>query len=212
MRGAASRDFKWARFHSTSMLHSVHFLGSAGEWRHSWQYDLLEKPADGGARPELELLLPTGHARIFRPNATGWAPLSAYKESIAAVGDGYEITTGSGAKLRFVRVGGKLQMQSLTDAHGLITRLDYDAQGTLAKVTDPAGHFLALAYRDVPLQRGRVTDSAGWVDSDYLGIDQGPIVAMIENHRSGLVWEHMRGEPAIRTGLKRAGFTGGWLG
>jgi hypothetical protein len=65
---------------------------------------------------------------------------------------------------------------------------------------------------DVPLQRGRVTDRAGWVDSDYLGIDQGPIVAMIENHRSGLVWEHMRGEPAIRAGLQRAGFSGGWLG
>ncbi|MDB5681563.1 MAG: Tat pathway signal protein [Sphingomonas bacterium] len=65
---------------------------------------------------------------------------------------------------------------------------------------------------DVPIQRGRVTDRAGWVDSDYLGIDQGPIVAMIENHRSGLVWEHMRGEPAIRTGLQRAGFSGGWLG
>ncbi|MEO5493942.1 MAG: glucoamylase family protein [Sphingomonas sp.] len=65
---------------------------------------------------------------------------------------------------------------------------------------------------DVPLQRGRVTDTAGWVDSDYLGIDQGPIVAMIENHRSGLVWAHMRGEPAVKLGLKRAGFTGGWLG
>jgi hypothetical protein len=64
---------------------------------------------------------------------------------------------------------------------------------------------------DVPLQRGRVTDRAGWVDSDYLGIDQGPIVAMIENHRSGLVWEHMRGEPAVKAGLQRAGFTGGWL-
>jgi hypothetical protein len=65
---------------------------------------------------------------------------------------------------------------------------------------------------DVPLQRGRVTDKAGWVDSDWLGIDQGPIVAMIENHRSGLVWDRMRKVPAIRTGLQRAGFTGGWLG
>lgn len=66
--------------------------------------------------------------------------------------------------------------------------------------------------RDVPLQRGRVTDTAGWVDSDYLGIDQGPIVAMIENHRSGLVWKYMRDDPAVKLGLKRAGFTGGWLG
>jgi len=51
----------------------------------------------------------------------------------------------------------------------------------------------------------------GWVDNDYLGIDQGPIIAMIENHRSDLVWRTMRGNPAIRLGLERAGFTGGWL-
>jgi hypothetical protein len=52
----------------------------------------------------------------------------------------------------------------------------------------------------------------GWVDGDYLGIDQGPIVAMIENWRSGLVWNEMRESPYIRLGLERAGFTGGWLG
>jgi len=35
---------------------------------------------------------------------------------------------------------------------------------------------------------------------------------MIENHRSGMIWEAMRSHPAIRRGLQRAGFTGGWLG
>lgn len=51
----------------------------------------------------------------------------------------------------------------------------------------------------------------GWVDHDYLGIDQGPIVIMIENLRTGLVWNIMKKNPYIVTGLKRAGFTGGWL-
>ena len=52
----------------------------------------------------------------------------------------------------------------------------------------------------------------GWFDTDYLGIDQGPIVLMIENYRSEFVWK--RDASAIRTscrGLRRAGFTGGWL-
>src|SRR5438876_11062179 len=52
----------------------------------------------------------------------------------------------------------------------------------------------------------------GWIDVDYLGIDQGPIIAMIENYRSGLVWETMKKNPHVVQGLKRAGFTGGWLG
>nr|WP_253930665.1 glucoamylase family protein [Lewinella sp. W8] len=51
----------------------------------------------------------------------------------------------------------------------------------------------------------------GWFDVDYLGIDQGPILIQLENHRSGLVWELMKKNPYIRKGLRRAGFAGGWL-
>ncbi len=50
-----------------------------------------------------------------------------------------------------------------------------------------------------------------WVDRDYLGIDQGPIVLMIENYRSGFLWNLMKKNPYIVQGLKRAGFEGGWL-
>jgi len=51
----------------------------------------------------------------------------------------------------------------------------------------------------------------GWVDNVYLGIDQGPIVLMIENWRSDFVWNVMKKNPYIRKGLERAGFEGGWL-
>jgi hypothetical protein len=62
-----------------------------------------------------------------------------------------------------------------------------------------------------PVKQGRVVPGAGWFDTDYLGIDQGPILAMIENHRSGFVWSVMRRNPHIQKGLLRAGFRGGWL-
>ena len=64
---------------------------------------------------------------------------------------------------------------------------------------------------DLPVQHGRVIPGTGWFDTDYIGIDQGPIVAMIENHRTGLVWETMKRNPHIVRGLRAAGFTGGWL-
>jgi hypothetical protein len=51
----------------------------------------------------------------------------------------------------------------------------------------------------------------GWVSPWHFGIDQGPIILMIENYRSGLIWSLMRRCPAIITGLRRAGFTNGWL-
>jgi hypothetical protein len=65
---------------------------------------------------------------------------------------------------------------------------------------------------NVPLEHGRCIPGFGWVASDYIGIDQGPIIAMIENFRSGLVWRTMSKNGHLRRGLDRAGFTGGWLG
>src|SRR6188472_452194 len=50
-----------------------------------------------------------------------------------------------------------------------------------------------------------------WVTPYHFGIDQGPVVLMIENYRTGLLWDIMRRCPAIVAGLRRAGFTGGWL-
>ncbi len=52
----------------------------------------------------------------------------------------------------------------------------------------------------------------GWVDKDYIGIDQGPILIQLENYRSELIWNIMKKNPYIVAGLKKAGFTGGWLG
>jgi hypothetical protein len=65
-------------------------------------------------------------------------------------------------------------------------------------------------FPDAKLHHGRIVDGV-WVDGDYLGIDQGPIVLMIENHRSGFVWQVMRRNAHVQRGLRRAGFRGGWL-
>jgi hypothetical protein len=52
----------------------------------------------------------------------------------------------------------------------------------------------------------------GWVSPFHFGLNLGPILLMTENHRSGMVWELMRGCRYIVEGLSRAGFEGGWLG
>jgi hypothetical protein len=65
---------------------------------------------------------------------------------------------------------------------------------------------------EVPVRHGRHVKGFGWVAGDYLGIDQGPILAMIENYRSGLIWRVMKKNQHVRHGLARAGFSGGWLG
>ncbi|MFC0152948.1 glucoamylase family protein [Xanthomonas dyei] len=64
---------------------------------------------------------------------------------------------------------------------------------------------------DIPLKTGRMVPDRGWVASDYIAIDQGPILAMIANYQNEFVWTVMKKNAYIRAGLERAGFTGGWL-
>jgi hypothetical protein len=63
----------------------------------------------------------------------------------------------------------------------------------------------------VRVPQGRVIPGVGWFDTDRLGIDQGPLLTMLENWRSALVWRCMRRNPHLIRGLRRAGFHGGWL-
>ncbi|MFL6737283.1 MAG: glucoamylase family protein [Sphingomonas sp.] len=69
----------------------------------------------------------------------------------------------------------------------------------------------SFTYQELKVQTGPVDSRNGWVANDYLGIDQGPILLQAANYRDDFVWRTMRQVPAIRRGLERAGFTGGWL-
>lgn len=68
------------------------------------------------------------------------------------------------------------------------------------------------AYRDGALWgayglHDSFSQQRDWIAASHLAIDQGPIVAMIENHRSGLLWRLFMSAPEVRKGLGRLGFT-----
>ncbi len=69
--------------------------------------------------------------------------------------------------------------------------------------------FRSTFNASFPTQSG---NEHGWVSPYFYAIDQGPIVLMIENYRTGLPWRLMRDCKYLETGLRRAGFVGGWLG
>lgn len=51
----------------------------------------------------------------------------------------------------------------------------------------------------------------GWISEWQFAINQGPVILMIENYNTGLIWNLMKKSPYIINGLRRAGFTGGCL-
>jgi hypothetical protein len=62
-----------------------------------------------------------------------------------------------------------------------------------------------------PAFPSRGSGRTGWISKDHFALDQGPVILMIENYRSGLIWRLMRSCPYVVAGLRRAGFNGGWL-
>lgn len=79
-----------------------------------------------------------------------------------------------------------------------------------AKLTKFNSYGFKAAFN--PTHPGEAGNPYGWwVSPWHFGLNQGPIVLMIENYRTGLLWQLMRNCLPIITGLRRAGFSGGWL-
>jgi hypothetical protein len=89
----------------------------------------------------------------------------------------------------------------------VLPAIDYLVDQVKRKEVNPYG-FKATFNPTFPVQSGT---PHGWVSPWHYGLNQGPIILMIENYRSGLLWQLMRQCPYICRGLQRAGFSGGWL-
>jgi hypothetical protein len=79
-----------------------------------------------------------------------------------------------------------------------------------AEVLQVLRHFLSAQGERIYGRYGFVDafcERLDWAADTYLAIDQGPIVVMMENHRSGLLWQLFMSVPEIQSGLRRLGFT-----
>jgi hypothetical protein len=54
-------------------------------------------------------------------------------------------------------------------------------------------------------------ETENWYAKSHLAIDQGPIIVMIENYRSGLLWKLFMNIPEVQTGLKKIGFSSPYI-
>ncbi len=162
--------------------------GFAGYGDRLWGLSACDGPVDAS-------LTLGGRTRTFRTYAARGASFTE------VVDDGTIAPTAAAGSIAFAPELVVPTLIAMRDAYG---ERVFGRYGFI----DALNPTLRVATR---VQHGVVDTTLGWFDTDYLGIDQGPILAMIENHRSGLVWRTMRRNPHIIRGLRRAGFTGGWL-
>ena len=173
--------------------HRAYAIANPGDWRDYgetiWGLTACDGPADVTVTID-------GRPRTFH---TYWARGCSTKET---TDDGTIAPTAAASSIAFAPEIAIPAIAEMSRRYGenLFTKYGFlDSFNPTLRITD------------VRVQHGRVEPGVGWFDGDYLGIDQGPIVAMIENYRSELVWKTMRENPHIVRGLTRAGFTGGWL-
>lgn len=115
--------------------------------------------------------------------------------------DGTIAPTGAIASMPFAP---EIVIPSMVEFHNLYGHQIYKEYG-FVDAFNPSFEY------DVPTPDGKVIKDFGWVARDYLAIDQGPIVIGIENYRNDFVWKFARNNAILKRGLKRAGFTGGYL-
>jgi hypothetical protein len=89
----------------------------------------------------------------------------------------------------------------------VLPAIEYFIRNLQLKANNPYG-FKATFNATFP---AKTANPCGWISPWHYGLNQGPVVLMIENYRSGLLWHLTRQSPYIVSGLRRAGFTGGWL-
>jgi hypothetical protein len=162
------------------------------DWRgyggNIWGWTACDGPVD-------TTMVIDGRARTFR---TYWARgVSANYEN----DDGTIAPTAAGGSVPFAP---SETIAALRAMHALYGEHLFTEYGFLDA-------FNLTLREPIETQHGAVVEGLGWFNDDYLGIDQGPILIMIENHRTGMIWEYMRRNEHIRRGLEKAGFTGGWL-
>ena len=89
----------------------------------------------------------------------------------------------------------------------VLPTIDYFIHQVKLKAADPYGFKNSFN----PTHPEKSANPHGWTSPYHCGLNQGPIILMIENQRTDLLWRLMRACPYIVDGLRRAGFTGGWL-
>jgi len=146
-----------------------------------------------------------GPAGTEQPYGGGQRTFRRYSARGAGIADAFDdgtiAPTAAAASLPFAP---EIVVPAVEEMHKQFGDVIYSTYGFLDSFNP------SFTY-DVPVETGHLIPGFGWVASAYIGIDQGPIIAMIENYRDDFVWKTMRKNPYIRRGLQRAGFTGGWL-
>ncbi|UGB44624.1 Tat pathway signal protein [Frateuria edaphi] len=200
----------------------VDFRGIRDDWNREHDLDYFQNSRRATYSQRNYAIANPGHWTGYGANVWGLTASNGPGGIVVEQGDKtltFEGYTARGAGLDYISDDGTIAPTAAGGSIAFAPEIVVPALATMKQrygksIYDRYGFvdaFNPSFHTDTELRTGRLVPGLGWVDSVQLGIDQGPIVLMIENWRSDFVWKVMRRNPYIRKGLEKAGFTGGWL-
>jgi hypothetical protein len=230
----STNDKTWGAFYGQTFLNFapmfghqyshvwVDFRGIRDDWNREHDLDYFENSRRATYSQRNYAIANPGHWTGYGANVWGLTASNGPGGIVVEQGDEtltFEGYTARGAGLDYISDDGTIAPTAAGGSIAFAPEIVVPALATMKQrygksTYDRYGFvdaFNPSFHTDTELRTGRLVPGLGWVDSVQLGIDQGPIVLMIENWRSDFVWKVMRRNPYIRKGLEKAGFTGGWL-
>ena len=230
----STNDRTWGAFHGQTFLNFapmfghqyshvwVDFRGIRDAWNRRHDLDYFENSRRATYSQRSYAIANPGHWTGYGANVWGLTASNGPGGIIVEQGDRrltFEGYTARGAGLDYIADDGTIAPTAAAGSIAFAPEIVVPALETMkrrygASIYGRYGFvdaFNPSFHTRTELRTGRLVPELGWVDTVQLGIDQGPIVLMIENWRSDFVWNVMRRNPYIRKGMEKAGFTGGWL-
>ncbi len=150
--------------------------------------------------------------RYAKDNPMGWAGYDSLTWGLTACdGPGSDYNSGD-REFGYYRARGTSGLDLIQGDDGTIAPTAAAASIVFApEIVIPTLQTMLERYGDKGLwgpygYYDAFNPTLNWYNSDYLGIDQGPIVLMIENFRTGLIWKYTKRDPVIQKGLEVLGF------
>jgi len=228
-------DRQWGKFQGQQLLNFaplfghqysqswIDFRGIRDAWNHAHDLDYFENSRRATYSQQAYAIANPGHWNDYGKNIWGLTASNGPGGFVAKDDAGGERTyygyTARGAGLDYISDDGTIAPTaaagSIAFAPEIVVPALQEMQRRYGKrVYNKFGFvdaFNPTFHTKTKTRTGQLLPGQGWFDTEQLGIDQGPIVLMTENWRSGFVWQVMKKNPYIRKGLERAGFSGGWL-
>lgn len=165
--GAGQHRLAFTRYHNSRFVAGPNYFGSAGHWRHAYQWELTTSAVTSNS--QLEIDRPDGRHFSFGKNTdTGlWEPTSSYYPelavSVSQTGTNLTLQTSQGWQYDFGQeadgAGGYIhRFLRFRDALGVTYSVTTDASYRVTQVTEPAGRNLQITYQDGKITQVSASD------------------------------------------------------